>query len=57
MAELVLTGQYGALNTIDSRTMGYYVIIFYLKPTHYKETQPVTNKLVQQSNLLSRRSI
>ena len=53
MAALGQIGYCGAINTTNC----YYVIKFYVKPTHYKKTQPDIDKLVQRVNWLSRRSI
>ena len=57
LAELVQTCQYRAMNKTCFTTMGYHVIKFSLKPTNYKNTQPVTDKWVHRVNWFSRRSI
>ena len=37
MVELLQTGKYGAINTTDTATMGYYVIKFMSKPYTLQE--------------------
>ena len=54
MAALVQTGQYGAINTIDTATMGYYVIGFMWEPYNLQEETTCDGQISTAGKIFSK---
>ena len=52
MSALVQNGEYGAINTEDTTTMGYYVVKLLLAPYKLQDDKTVNNQAIKSGELI-----